>query len=109
MTQFLAVVLSVLFWQGGVNTAPELQKAGITEIAVSVADSPQWHAITGISARPLDVAGTVKLPAPGVALRIDEASASRVPWISSNGWRFIRQPHAQFYYDVPANAVPLAS
>jgi hypothetical protein len=109
MVPFLAVVLPTLVWQGGVNAAPELRKAGITDIAVPSADASQWKAMGGISTHPFDVAGAVKLQAPGVALHIDEASASRVPWVSSNGWRFIRQPGARFYYDVTGNTAPVAA
>lgn len=110
MLFLLAVVLPELFWQQGVDTAAELRSAGITHIAVPSSDTAaHWRTITGISADPVDLSATVKLPTPGVALQIDEASASRVPWVSSNGWRFIRQPQAKFYYDVPANIAALAA
>lgn len=54
-------------------------------------------------------ANTVKLPAPGMTFHMSEASASRVPWVNSNGWRFMRQPDAQFSYDVKGNAAALAA
>lgn len=104
-----ALVLPVLFWQQGVETAPELRKAGITHIAVPAADVARWKTIAGMVADPVDLAATIKLPPPGVALRIDEASASHVPWVSSNGWRFMRQADARFYYDIPANTTTLAA
>jgi len=37
---------------------------------------------------------------PRVAGRADVASATRRPWIDSNGWRFVRQPTGKFYYDL---------
>jgi hypothetical protein len=109
MALLLAIVLPALFWGENVNTAAELRNAGITQIAVPRPEAAHWNAIAGISAHPVDITATVKLPAPGVALRIDEASASRVPWISSNGWRFMRHPAAQFYYDAPPNTAALAA
>ena len=63
----------------------------------------------GNSAQAGDLANTIKLPAPGITFHLNEASASRVPWINSNGWRFMRQPNAQFSYDVKDNTATLAA
>ena len=52
--------------------------------------------------------GAVKLETPGVQYRQNIASATSVPWIDANGWRFLRDPNATYYYDVRAEAVPLA-
>jgi hypothetical protein len=105
----LAVAIPVLFWPDRVDTAPRIRQAGLTHIAVPPDQSAQWKAIQGISADPVDLAATVKLQSPGVTLYIDDASASRRPWISSNGWQFMRQPKAKFYYDVPPETAPLAA
>ena len=56
-----------------------------------------------------DVSGAVKLQTPQVQYRINEASASRSPWIDANGWQFVRKPAAHFYYDVPKQAAALAA
>jgi hypothetical protein len=40
---------------------------------------------------------------------MNEASPSRVPWVNSNGWRFLRQPKARFAYNVKRNTVALAA
>jgi hypothetical protein len=109
MSYLFAVALPILFWQGGVQTAPQLRQAGITQIAVPAAETASWKTFAGISVDPVDLAATVKLPNPGVDFRTDEASASRVPWVSSNGWRFMRQPNARFYYDAPASSASLAA
>ncbi len=109
MLFLIAAALPLLLWDKGVNTAPDLRKAGFTHIAVPAPQAAQWKGIEGISADPIDLTRTVKLQAPGVALQTDEASASRVPWVSSNGWRFLRQPGAEFYYDVSAKTAPLAA
>jgi hypothetical protein len=54
-------------------------------------------------------AGAVKLNAPRVQMRNNEASATRSPWVDSNGWRFLRTPSQQFYYQVTGDAAILAA
>jgi hypothetical protein len=56
-----------------------------------------------------DANGAVKLATPGVEYRINEAGATSSPWIDANGWRILRQPDAQYFYDVPAKAAALAA
>jgi hypothetical protein len=56
-----------------------------------------------------DAKGAVTLAVPQVQYRINEASASRSPWIDANGWQIQRKPGSHFYYDVPAKAVALAA
>lgn len=109
MRLLLAVLIPVLFWQDGRGDAPEIRNAGLTHIAIPSDQAAEWKQIQGISAEPVDAGKTVKLQAPGVALRIDEASASRKPWVSSNGWKFLRQPTAKFYYDAGPETAPLAA
>jgi hypothetical protein len=53
-------------------------------------------------------ADAVKLPVPKVEYRINEASASRSPWIDANGWQILRAPARHYYYDVPAASVAFA-
>jgi hypothetical protein len=40
---------------------------------------------------------------------MDVASATHVPWIDANGWRFIRDPRRQYYYDMPRGKAALAA
>ena len=105
----LAVTFPVLFWQENVDTRAELQKADIRHIAVPSAQLPHWRSVSGLQVDPVEITSAVKLPDPGVAFQEDEASASHIPWVTSNGWHFLRQPKARFYYDTPANAVTLAA
>ena len=46
-----------------------------------------------------DLQQATKLVTPAVNYRYEQASASRVPWLDCNGWRFLRLPQARFYYD----------
>lgn len=54
-------------------------------------------------------ADAVKLTPPGVQYRINEASATRSPWIDANGWRIIRTPGKSFFYQVTGDTAALAA
>jgi hypothetical protein len=51
----------------------------------------------------------VKLNPPRVQYRINEASATRSPWIDANGWRIIRMPGKSFFYQVTGETATLAA
>ena len=40
---------------------------------------------------------------------MDVASATRVPWVDANGWRFEREPARAYFYDAPAGSAALAA
>jgi hypothetical protein len=48
------------------------------------------------------LAGRDALPVPGVAPRPGLASPTRVPWVQTSGWRYIRSRDGKFSYDLPA-------
>lgn len=58
---------------------------------------------------PADLASREKVPAPGIAARADLASATRSPWVTANGWRFLRHRAGRFFYDVPRGQATLAA
>jgi hypothetical protein len=51
----------------------------------------------------------VQAMTPAVNFRTSNASATREPWVDSNGWRFLRRPDGHFYYKAPGNAAALAA
>src|SRR5215472_3195510 len=53
--------------------------------------------------------GAVELKAPRVEYRANEASATRSPWIDSNGWRILRSPGQRFFYKVNGQSAALAA
>lgn len=79
MNALLPVLLFLLFWQSGVD-----------RITVAAADA--------------NVAGLSKAMTPKVTFRRNEASATRAPWVDSNGWRYLRQPDGHFYCDASGAA-----
>jgi hypothetical protein len=50
-----------------------------------------------------------KVPAPSIQMRISEASATTVPWIDSNAWRFVRGLKKALYEKLPERTAPLAA
>jgi hypothetical protein len=54
-------------------------------------------------------AGAVELKAPRVAYRVNEASATRSPWIDANGWQILRAPGQRFLYKVNGPSAALAA
>jgi hypothetical protein len=94
----VAAVLPGLYWEQGPETAPELKAAGIECIAVPAAKVEVWKR-AGFCATAADVSGYEKLAQPGVEYRPDVASATRAPWVISNGWRLLRAGGKPVYYD----------
>jgi hypothetical protein len=108
MLLLAAALLPRLFWDAGPDTASKLKDAGIQTIAVPAEHSAAWQA-AGIQVEVADPARAVKLVAPSVDYRANQGSASRSPWINSNGWRFIRQPAGLFVYDVKGQQAATAA
>ena len=105
----LLAALPTLFWDGAADTAPALRDAGIKQIQVPAARLAEWKNVPDISAEAADLQRAVKLLAPTVNYRMDQASASRAPWLISNGWKFLRQPKGRWYYDVPGKQSAIAA
>jgi len=108
MLLLFALLLPGLYWQGGPETAASLHQAGITHILVPASQVASWKGVPGIEAGAADLQTAVKLPDPGITFRMNRSSATRVPWVNSNGSRLMRRK-AKFYYDVSGNASALAA
>jgi hypothetical protein len=98
-----------LFVDAGPESAPKLKESGIQAIAVPAAQSGAWSGVAGITVEGVDPVRAVKLLAPSVDYRANQGSATRAPWINSNGWRYLRQPGALFVYDVKGSQAALAA
>ncbi len=98
-----------LFWDGAADTAPALRDAGIQQIVVPSARLDAWKGVAGIAAEAGNLQGAVKVLAPTVNYRMNEAAATRAPWVVANGWRFLRRPGGRFYYDAPGKQAALAA
>jgi hypothetical protein len=105
---FLAVLWPALFWDRPMETADTLRKAGIERLCVPAGQEQAWRK-QGFAATPFDRARAVQAAAPKVEYHMDVASATRVPWVDANGWRFEREPRRAFFYDAPAGSAVLAA
>ncbi len=105
---FLAVLLPTLFWDRPIETADTLRKAGIERLYVPAGREQAWRK-QGFAASPFDRARAAQAVAPTVEYHMDVASATRVPWVDANGWRFEREPGRSFFYDAPPGSAALAA
>ena len=110
----LALLMPLLFWEGGIDSAPALAKAGIQRIAVPPDHVQQWktqQSAVGrtIEIRLFDPQSAVRLKPPSTRYESSVASASRAPWVESNGWRMLRERKAKFYYDASGSSSALAA
>jgi hypothetical protein len=55
------------------------------------------------------VDGYEKVPAPNIQMRMNEASATTVPWIDSNAWRYMRGLSKALYAELPVGTAALAA
>ena len=53
--------------------------------------------------------GYERVPPPKIQMRMNEASATTVPWIDSNAWRYMRGLRKALYTNIPAGTAPLAA
>lgn len=108
----LALVLPALLWEQGPETAGALKQAGVECIHVPAAKAEAW-AKSGfchvtVSANALE--GYQKALVPGVRMVANEASATRSPWITANGWRIERAGNKRpYFYEPKAGSAALAA
>jgi hypothetical protein len=103
--------LPCLYWTQGVESAPALKKAAIERICVAPDQAEAWGK-AGFAAVPVsdtDLGLRETVAPPGIRPRADRASATRSPWVFTNGSRFLRDPAGKFLYDLPAGKAALAA
>lgn len=105
----LLAAIPVLLWDAPPETATTLREAGIRRIAAPAASAAVWKGVDGIAVETVDVQGAVKLLAPAVNYRMNEASATNAPWIVANGWRILRRPQGRYYYEVGGKQTAIAA
>ena len=104
----LALALPALFWDRPANTADTLRKAGIERLYVPEGREQAWRK-QGFTAVEFDPAHAAQATVPKVEYQMDVASATRVPWVDANGWRFEREPARLFLYDATPETAELAA
>jgi hypothetical protein len=107
----LLLSLPGLYWPQELASAPALRQAGIERLSVPPGSAAAWRE-AGFSVTPMgpaELASRTALAAPGIAGRVDRASATRSPWLTANGWRFLREKGRLYAYDLPAGKAALAA
>jgi hypothetical protein len=104
-----ALLLPSLFWDKGPETVNLLRQAHISHISIPAAMAESWKRVPDISVDIVDPKQLIRVLTPSVVFHAEEASATRAPWVNSNGWRFLRQPEGRFYYEAPGEAARLAA
>lgn len=104
----LAALLPALHWDQGPTTANAVKEAGVKRLYVPADQVAAWNK-QGFDARAFDAAKFVKVPAPGVEYKMDEAAATSLPWVDANGWRFARGGNHAYYFSVPWRKATLAA
>jgi hypothetical protein len=108
---FLSVLLMLLYWPHGLETAPALKEAGVEQILVPPDQVEAWNK-AGFKATPLteaELAARTRLSVPRIAPRSGVASPTRAPWVDANGWRLVRKSGEKFYYELPRGRAALAA
>jgi hypothetical protein len=103
-----AVALPAMYWDQGPDTAAAVKQAGIERLYVPAREQSAWKD-AGFETQAFGAARFVKVPVPGVRYQMDVASATTVPWIDANGWRFQRKAGGPYYYEAPAGKAMLAA
>jgi hypothetical protein len=104
----LAVLLPALYWDQPIGTADQLRKAAMTRLYVAAGHDEAWRN-QGFDVTPFDRRAAGQAVTPTVQYHIDVASATRVPWVTANGWRFAREPDRPWFYDAASGSAALAA
>lgn len=91
-TVLLFSLLPGLLWKQDAGSVEELKR--LQSVRVFTSDDA--------------VAGYERVPPPKSQMRMSSASATTVPWVDANGWRYMRGLAKAFYPSVPAGSGALA-
>jgi hypothetical protein len=104
-----SLVLPLLLWNQGPESADQLRRAHIQQIAVPVNMAERWKAANGVSVSAVDLNQLTTIPQPSLTFNAQVSSATRAPWVNQNGWRFLRQPRGSYLYEAKGEGVILAA
>jgi hypothetical protein len=92
---------------GQARTEPVAPRLAVTDVASTLVD----RGLAKPAPAPAASGATAfqDVPHPALRFRIDNARATRAPWVDSNAWRFIRGVSKARYAKLPAGSAPLAA
>ena len=109
MIALAALLVPVLLWNRGPESADQLRQAHIQQIAVPADAAGHWKAAGDIRISAVDLNHLTTVPQPSLTFNVQVASATRAPWVNQNGWRFLRQPGGSYLYEVKGEGAVLAA
>lgn len=80
-------------------------RIAVTSAAASLVDKGLAKAAPAAA----EISAFEEVPAPALRFRIDNARATRAPWVDSNAWRYFRGLSKANYAKLPAGSAPLAA
>jgi hypothetical protein len=103
------LILPLLLWDKGPESADQLRQAHIQQIAVPVNMAERWKAVSGVRVSAVDLNQLRTIPQPSLTFNAQVSSATRAPWVNQNGWRFLRQPGGSYLYETKGEGAILAA
>jgi len=104
-----AALLPCVVWEGSPAATSSLQALHVNRICAAGA-AAKGSKPPSLKVEEMDLAKMVRISGPTVSFRGNVASPSRLPWVTLNGWRYLRQPEAKFYVTAtPENAALAAA
>jgi len=104
-----AFLLPLLLWEKGPESADQLRRAQIKQIAAPANVAEGWKTAEGASVAVVDLKQLTTVPQPSLTFNAHVSSATRAPWVNQNGWRFLRQPEGSYLYDTKGEGALLAA
>ncbi len=109
MIALAALLVPVLLWDRGPESADQLRQAHIQQIAVPADAAEHWKTMGDIRISAVDLNHLTTVPPPSLTFNVQVASATRAPWVNENGWRFLRQPGGNYLYEAKGEGAVLAA
>jgi hypothetical protein len=106
----LAVLIPFLFWDKDPSTADALKRSHIASISVPEPLAASWRTVGGIAVESIEIAKFTRVLTPSLARRAPNvAGATQIPWVNSNGWKFLQDPLGSYVYHAAGPAAALAA
>lgn len=105
----LAAILPGLYWEQAPLNVDAIKSAGVTRVYAPAARLAEWKAAGVDAIDSVALSQFTEVPAPVVKMEMTVASATGVPWISANGWRYQRGLKRALYKALPPRAAAMAA
>ena len=105
----LAALLPGLYWEQPPEKVDAIKRAGVTRVYAPAARLSEWNAAGVDAIDSATLSQYTEVPAPVVRMEMTVASATGIPWINANGWRYQRGLKQAFYKSLPPRSAAMAA